>query len=286
MKLLIVTPVHNERENLGPLIETLSSQTRHPTSWVVVDDGSTDGGCDIFSALSLPFDYRLVRRVNDGGLIGGSAFTAWDFGIRSASAMGIEFDAVMKLDADVELPSDYLDRALSTLENDKTIGLVGGVLEGRRDREQVLQIAGPVKMYSQLGFAALEVIPRAPGFDIMDEFAIKNAGLNVSVLRDLHFRVRRAIGASEGRIHGRTRNGMICRWTGYWTPYFLLHAVRAGFRSPYLVGAFAAAWGYFTASAGPYPKELVILNQKWQKEKMQAAIRHPVRWSRYAYGIE
>jgi glycosyltransferase involved in cell wall biosynthesis len=286
MRLLIVTPIHNERSNIEALVSTVCSSTRLPDCWVVVDDGSTDGGRSLIADRQLPFEFHVVGHENVGGLIGGAAFKAWQFGIEWAVNHGVSFDAVMKLDADVELPRDYLARALSELESDAGLGLVGGVLEGFRDREQVLQIAGPVKMYSLEGFRSLDVLPRAVGFDIMDEHAIKDAGLRVKVMKDLHFRVRRAIGASEGRVHGRRRNGLVCKWTGYWGPYFALHALRAAFRAPYLVGAAAMVVGFVTADGGPYPTRLVERNKEWQKEKLRSAARHPISWTRQAYGID
>lgn len=285
MKLLIVTPIHDEVANIGQLAAQLSASSRHPDLWVVVDDGSTDAGADLIRERTLPFRTVVVERTNDGGLIGGSAFTAWQYGVDHARQLGADFDAVMKLDADVNVPIGYLERAMGVLESDATVGLVGGVLTGKGDREQVVHVPGPVKLYSSAGFRALESLPRVVGFDVMDELAIKHAGLRVVVRKDMPFTVRRAIGASQGLVHGRRRNGLVCRWTGYWAPYFALHALRYVFRKPYLIGSLAMVAGYLRAGSGPYPQHLKAAHAEEQRRKLSTASRSPRRWLQETYGV-
>lgn len=285
MKVLIVTPIHDEIANIAKLAAQLAESSLHPALWIVVDDGSTDGGARTIPVDDLPFRTLVVERVNGGGLIGGSAFTAWQHGVDHALASGEEFDAIMKLDADVNLPPGYLATAVETLASDGTVGLVGGVLVGKRDREQVVHVPGPVKLYSIPGYRALDVLPRLVGFDVMDELAIKHAGLRVIVRKDLPFTVRRAIGASQGLVHGRRRNGLVCRWTGYWAPYFALHALRYVFRRPYVIGSVAMIVGYARADDGPYPRHLRAAHAAEQRGKLVSASRSPRHWVRETYGV-
>tara|TARA_B100000745_G_scaffold232235_1_gene156194 strand:- start:94 stop:699 length:606 start_codon:yes stop_codon:yes gene_type:complete len=192
---------------------------------------------------------------------------------------------VMKLDADVELSSTYLETALSSFDTHETAGLTGGVLADRSDREQTVHVPGPVKLYSKRGYDALQGVPRVVGFDVMDEIALSNAGMDVIVRRDLPFSVRRPIGASQGRIHGRKRNGKVCRWTGYWTPYFFLHVARYAFRKPYIVGAAAMVAGYVAADPGPYDAGLKFAHAQSQKRKLRRALQSPRTWFNEMYGI-
>lgn len=285
MTLIVVTPIHNEANNIGILAQQLADSTRQPDLWIVVDDGSTDDGPAIVRGMNLPMETVVLSRENGGGLIGGSAFTAWQYGVDEAVRRCPEFDHVMKLDADVELPAKYLELVLEEFAGDQSLGLVGGVLVGKRDREQTVHVPGPVKLYSRSAYEAMSNVPRRVGFDVMDELAIKSVGLQVRVRKDLHFSVRRAIGASQGLVHGRRRNGQVCRWTGYWLPYFMLHAIRYVFRRPYVVGSVAMAYGFARAGAGPYPKELKAAHALEQRMKLRAAIRSPRRWIHETYGI-
>jgi glycosyltransferase involved in cell wall biosynthesis len=285
MNLLIVTPIHNEATNIAQLASQLAASSFRPALWVVVDDGSDDGGAQMVRPGELPFRTLVIARENAGGLIGGSAFTAWQHGVDHALNLAQDFDAVMKLDADVNLPSNYLETAVQTLQADRSVGVVGGVLTGKGDREQVIHVPGPVKLYSKAGYLALDALPRVVGFDVMDELAIKDAGLGVMVRKDMPFTVRRAIGASQGLVHGRRRNGLVCRWTGYWAPYFALHAFRYVFRKPYVIGSVAMAAGFLRAGAGPYPQHLRVAHGSEQRNKLVAASRSPRRWLRETYGV-
>ena len=286
MSFIIVTPIHNEERNIGTLADQLAASTRKPDLWVVVDDGSTDRGADIVRNMELPMETIVLERSNQGGLIGGSAFTAWQYGVDYALERQSDFTHVMKLDADVELPPRYLENALADFEVDSSVGLVGGILVGKRDREQTVHVPGPVKLYSATAYKAMARVPRVVGFDVMDEIAIKAAGMRVSVRKDLHFTVRRAIGASQGLVHGRRRNGLVCRWTGYWTPYFALHALRYVARKPYLVGSVAMVYGYLTASPGPYPRDLTSAHAAEQRSKLRKAAKRPRSWMRDTYGVK
>ena len=280
---VIVTPAHDERDNIAELGGQLAVSTVHPDLWVVVDDGSTDGTGDVAAELQLPFPVKIVRRPNDGGLIGGSAFRAWQYGIDSLTEPERQsMSAVMKLDADVALPPAYLERALASLRANG-VGLVGGYKSDRSDREQLLHVPGSAGLYSRAGYEALRELPRHVGFDVVDAVAVRRAGLQVLVLRDLPYAMRRPVGASQGRVHGRRRNGVVCRWVGYSRTYFLLHVLRYVFRPPYAVGAMALVWGYLSAGRGPYPDWARSGTRDHQRSKMRALARHPIRWLRGTY---
>lgn len=282
-RLLIVTPVHNEAHNLTALVDCLAASTVKPDRWVLVDDGSTDGSLEMARSLDVPFPVTFVQRENSGGLIGGSAFGAWQFGVDEALT-DADFDAIMKLDADVSLPPEYLERHLGHLSRCSGAGLTGGVLVEPGRREQNLHVPGPVKLYSIAGYRALSILPRAVGFDVMDEVAIKSAGLDVRVDKGSTFTLRRDIGASQGRVHGRMRNGRVCRWTGYDPFYFLLHAARYLFRKPYGIGGLAVVAGYLRAGPSPYSYDLRRSHAMEQRLKLRTASRNPIAWIRRVYG--
>lgn len=286
MTLLIVTPMHNEQQNIALLARQLNESTVKPALWVVVDDGSTDRSVSSLESVDTAVRTKIVGRTNKGGLIGGSAFTAWQYGVDQGLQELTDACYIMKLDADVELPRDYLERVLESFACGETVGVSGGILIENSDREQTVHVPGPVKLYSRIGYDALSAVPRAVGFDVMDEVAISAAGLRTVVRRDLPFRVRRPIGASQGLIHGRRRNGQVCKWTGYWVPYFFLHALRYAFRKPYAVGSIAMVIGYLRAGAGPYDKNLKKSHSRQQSQKLKRAIESPMTWYKEFYGVD
>lgn len=281
-RLLVVTPMLNELSNLRELAEQVSQSTFKPATWVLVDDGSTDGTLELATQLSHELPYvRVVRHLNTGGLIGGSAFRAWTSGVDSVDLSS--YDLIMKLDADVDLPPLYLESVAAVLAADHTVGVAGGVLRRESGREQNLHVPGPVKMYSVAGYQALATVPRAVGFDVVDEIALSLKGYSTHVIRDLRFGVRRPIGASQGLVHGRRRNGQVCRWVGYFPPYFLLHAARYVARRPVGVGTAAMVWGYLRAPASPYSPEIRAAHSRLQRDKLAELTTSPIRWLRETY---
>lgn len=285
--LLIVTPMHNEEENVAALAESIAAQTFREFEWWAVDDGSSDGTLTGLQSLADQGRLKFVTKRNDGGLIGGSAYTSWRFGVLSALASPREtpITHVMKLDADVRMASDYLQLVMESFQ-DSSVRLAGGVITSPGMREQKFHVPGPVKLYTIGAFRALDELPSAIGFDVMDEVVVQKNGGRVVVVPHANFGLARAIGASEGGLHGRYRNGRVCRWTGYYFPYFLLHTARYVIRRPYVFGSFWMLAGYMGAGESPYDRALRVAHRDIQRAKLRDAIRNPMDWFRRAYGRE
>ncbi|GAA1687115.1 hypothetical protein GCM10009808_00120 [Microbacterium sediminicola] len=282
MTLLIVTPMHNEADNVEGLLASLREQAFRDFDWVVVDDGSTDGTSARIAELDTDGLASVVAKTNDGGLIGGSAYTSWRFGVAHALPTK-PYSHVMKLDADVRLAPDYLERIVALASGD--VGVAGGVIVTSGMAEQKFHVPGPVKLYTADAYRATESMPSAIGFDVLDEVAAHLAGLRTAVDTDARFELARAIGASEGKVHGRYRNGRVCRWTGYSFPYFLVHCARYVARRPYVIGSLAMLWGYIRAGRGPYAPELKKAHARMQRAKLGRALRSPFGFWREAYKV-
>jgi glycosyltransferase involved in cell wall biosynthesis len=282
MTVLIVTPMHNEADNVPGLIASLRAQHFRDFDWVVVDDGSTDETVARLAELDTENQVTVLSKTNDGGLIGGSAFSSWRFGVTHTLPRK-PYSHVMKLDADVRLAPDYLERVVRLARDG--VGIAGGITVSKGMTEQKFHVLGAVKLYTTEAYQLTESIPTAIGFDVLDEVAASVAGLETRVDTDAHFELARLTGASEGIIHGRYRNGRGCRWTGYWFPYFLLHCARYLVRRPYVIGSFAMLWGYLSAGRGPHAPELKKAHARMQRAKLARAIRNPARFWREAYKI-
>src|SRR5919199_2718859 len=190
---LIVTPCRNEADNLQGLHLSLRSQRNMPSHlWVIVDDGSTDDTSLIAEQVASQHPNAIVvRRANSGGLSGGSAYKAWQFGVEQGLRYltGTTPSVVMKLDADVRLGVDYFDQ----LKGHERSGAFGGFMQGRRHREQTLHIPGPVKAYSWAGYLCLDELPRTVGFDVVDEVLLRARGFQTQVVPRASFTMARDI---------------------------------------------------------------------------------------------
>ena len=275
LEIAIVTPCHNEVTQLQGLFENLQQLSKNFTfQWIIVDDSSSDGTGDLARGFVSDFSIRVIDSKSPGRLIQGGAYIAWDEGIKLARKVIPNFTHLMKLDADVTLGNEYflhLERYLPDQQN----GILGGVIS-KGGREQNLHVPGPVKLYSRACLDKLSDLPRSTGFDVMDEVMAAKFGFHVIVEKNSTFSLRRDIGASQGKLHGRYRNGRVCKWTGYSKTYFLLHLLRYAFRKPLLIGAVWMIFGFINAPVSPFPEELRREHSKQQKIKLKKLLRSPI----------
>ena len=273
-RVLVVTPARNEVNNLPRLANSLKLQIFNPIhTWLIVNDGSTDGTDEFVTGLELPFPVMLTKREKKGKLITGAAFAAWWEGVDVGLASMGSADFVMKLDADVELEKDYFKCLFEKAEL-LNVGVIGGVISDIH-REQKSYVPGPVKMYSIEALKVVRDLPIATGFDVMDEIICASRGLNNQVIPSARFVLQRQIGHSQGLLHGRFRNGLVCKWVGYAPEYFILHALRYLFRPPYLLGSLWMTAGYIFSNSGPYPSDLRLAHRTLQRNRLLRILKRP-----------
>ena len=283
MSWLLVTPARNEAHNLPAVATRLAEQSRRDLIglWVIVDDGSTDGTATAFDWRSLPFRVEVLRRDEPAkGLRGGGAFDAFYAGAHRGLALLPGATRVLKFDADMAPAPDYLEELANA---DRGQGLIGGVITSRREREQLHHVRGALKAYSREAFAIVATLPAAVGLDVMDEVALRAAGLEVEAVPAAQVEVLRRTGSSEGTLKGRMRGGMVTRTTGYHPAYVALRLARYAVRRPYVLGSAAMALGWITAPASPYSAELLRAHRSQQKERIRRLVTHPVSYLREAF---
>jgi glycosyltransferase involved in cell wall biosynthesis len=280
-ELLIVTPAKNEANNIKQLHAMLELQKVRNFKWVLVIDGSEDNSFEIASKLTPSFPFDVINYESSGLLIKGGAFQTWNYGVDFGLKKYPESDFVMKLDADVILEVDYFAKLFEELP--VTADVLGGVIIGN-EREQSEYVPGPVKMYSREALVLVKKLPMATGLDVMDEMICRYNHMEVRIVKSAKFKMARSIGHSQGKLHGRFRNGLVCRWTGYSPIYFVFHVVRYIFRSPYFFGSIWMIVGFVTAGPGPYDKELRRYHGKIQRNRLIRILRSPASTLRDLYG--
>ncbi|MEE9416232.1 MAG: glycosyltransferase family 2 protein [Acidimicrobiales bacterium] len=203
----LVTPCHNEHDNLDALVASIDEQDLAPVRWIIVDDGSSD---DTFArAQKLTGHLRWVEVHRRSGDTRKRSFESKARAVNAAAGhlKGVEFSYLACIDADVVLPPDFLSVAVSKFESDLSLGITGGrfvhPVKGqlRERREPQSHVPGPAqvfrrKVFDEIG-GYLEL--QHGGIDTVANYTARHHGWKTSTFPDLTFHHTRQLGTGGGR---------------------------------------------------------------------------------------
>ena len=139
MKVLIVTPACNEEKHLSELIDSIVNQSILPAQWIIVDDGSTDNTSNVIKQSIMQYSWiKYLRKEKTGPRSPGkSVMETFYFGFNNTTLT--EYDIVLKLDADLVLPSNYLETIVNEFKKNSKTGIAGGVCVVESNDNYVLE---------------------------------------------------------------------------------------------------------------------------------------------------
>lgn len=220
MTYAIVIPAHNEEAFIALTLQSVLSQTVLPTQVVVVDDNSTDATAALVSEFAAQNTLiSLVRNLSDATHLPGSkVIRAFQKGFDSLQS---DFDIIVKLDADLILPTDYFEKIIAAFKADSKTGMVGGFAYIDKNGEWVLEnltdkdhIRGAFKAYRRECFAQIGGLRPAMGWDTVDELLAKFYGWNVITIRGLKVKHLKPTGANYNKA-ARYKQGEAFYALGY-----------------------------------------------------------------------
>jgi poly-beta-1,6-N-acetyl-D-glucosamine synthase len=249
-KYVIVSPVKDEEAYLDRMINSVLRQTALPARWVIVDDGSCDDTPQILKKYSEQHDWirpvRLER--SEQRQLGITEIRAFAIGFSFLN--DIEFDYIVKLDCDVELPFDYFARLLSRFQ-DPTLGIASGIyVEPNGDAWVPVSMpeyhaAGASKVVRSDCFREIGGFISDRGWDTIDEIRAHMAGWNTCHFPDIVFRHLRNEGSAAGPLETNRMHGHIYYLTGGNTLFLLLKVLhRCWFGRPFILGGLSMLVGF------------------------------------------
>jgi len=258
-RVLLITPARDEAAHLENTIRAVAAQSRTPDRWLIVDDGSSDETPEILERLAaeLPFleAMRAPRHAESRGADGlAIAAEARAFNAALATVDAGEFTHVGKLDADIELPPDYLEVLLERFAAEPKLGVAGGTLlersagEWRPTRTPAYHVRGALKLYSRECFEAIGGIEERLGWDTIDETYARMRGYATHSFPELPARHHRPVATRGGALRGRARLGQcayILRYSPWWVT---LRSLKIATWSPYGLSGVAFLYGYARAA--------------------------------------
>ena len=200
-KYSIVIPAHNEEEFIRITLDSLVEQTLRPYEVIVVNDNSTDHTQSIIEEYTSQYPWiKLLNRISKGEHQPGSkvinAFLA------GYDIISKDFDVIVKLDADLDIPSNYFEVIMNHFNADDKIGMVGGfayiekngnwILENLTDKDH---IRGAFKAYRKSTYDNIGGLRAHMGWDTVDELLCRYYNWKIVTDESLHIKHLKPTGA-------------------------------------------------------------------------------------------
>jgi glycosyltransferase involved in cell wall biosynthesis len=278
---VIITPAHNEESYIRFTLESVVNQTLLPEQWIIVDDGSIDGTADIVRSYINNFPWiKLVTNptIGDKPEGGSKIVQAFYHGYREVEVSDFEF--VVKLDADLTLPTQYFEEVSNTFSADPTVGMCGGFLteysagKWKKASSAKYHLRGAIKAYRKECFDQIGGIPISLIWDGIDEMKAMSLGWKVEIL-DLEVKHHRKGSTIINRGFSSSRNaGKQYYKHGYDLFLAFCRSVTYGMRTkPYFLTTFGFLSGYFSdwwkKSSKSVTPELETFIRKFQYNRIK-----------------
>jgi len=251
---VIISPVRNEEDYIKLTLDSVTSQSRLPSEWIIVNDGSTDDTVGIVEGFMSRFPWIRVVSLADRGFYfpGTGVVDVFNQGYSAISVS--DWDYVVKLDADISFSPDYFEKLLLKFEANRRLGIASGITylpkSGSWVREDVLpdHPVGPSKVYRRQCWQAIGGLKPVPGWDLADLLGAQMKGWETACFEDLIINHYRLTGTRRKGAWARNfLQGRFEYQHGYAFHYTLLKALYHVFSKPAVVGSLAKITGYLYA---------------------------------------
>jgi poly-beta-1,6-N-acetyl-D-glucosamine synthase len=260
---VLISPCRNEAEYLRETLDSVIAQSVPPASWVIVDDGSTDGSAGILAEYAAMHPWiDIVTRADRGHrAVGPGVIDAFYAGYTTIDPH--DFDYVCKLDMDLRLPPRYFEILMDRMEADPRIATCSGKSYLERDGELVFErhgdetSLGMTKFYRVSCFEAIGGFVREVMWDGIDCHRCRMHGWiacswDEPELRFVHLR---PMGSSQQSIYtGRIRHGYGQYFMGTGFVFMLASALYRIGERPFVLGSAAILWGWLESALQRKPR--------------------------------
>ena len=174
MKITIIIPVYNEQEHIEHMLGSLVGQTIKPSQVIIVDDNSTDNTPSVIKKYvdTYPWITSVNTHKTSKHSPGAKVIEAFYKGYEKCS---IDAQLIGKFDADIILPSNYLEKMIGIFASDNLVGMASGNLYiKKRDAwifeniSEKTKVRGPIKLYKKECFEAIGGLKKSIGWDTVD----------------------------------------------------------------------------------------------------------------------
>lgn len=220
MRYYAIIPAHNEEAFMGLTLQSIAEQTVLPAKVVVVNDNSTDNTAAIVTEFAQKYQWiTLVNKKSDAVHMPGSkVIQAFHAG---QAVIDDNYDIIVKLDADLILPTDYFETVLDAFTKDEKVGMAGGFAYIEKNGEWILEnltdkdhIRGAFKAYRKELFLQMDGLRPAMGWDTADELIARFFGWKIVTIERLKVKHLKPTGANYNKA-ARYKQGEAFYTLGY-----------------------------------------------------------------------
>ncbi len=252
MKTVLITPFLNEETVIGDLIKSVIAQELQPAKWVLVDDGSSDNSVNIIKKITKDKDWISLVQLDHKSQkrsIGAKIINAFNSGLATISIN--DYDIIMKLDADLILPENYIKEITRQFTKNPSIGLCGGVCglvekgEIKLERKTNLDhVRGALKAYRRECFQEIGGLVNRMGWDSVDEYKTRYKNWEVKVLPDLMVTHLKETNIKTGYTRASFKNGIMLYTIRFDFPLLMTNVLKRFLWKPYIIQGLAILFGY------------------------------------------
>jgi len=260
-KVAVVIIAKNEEEFIGKTLDSLSNQELKAHRTILVNDGSTDRTEEVANSHT---GIEIINRKNRGEFLQAKKELAETINLGlSKLQTDSECEFVMKLDADIFLPPNYLSEIVNRMQSNPKIAVTSGVVEGEyavipRGAGRVIRL----DFWKKIGLK----YPVNYGFEGYLLIKAKSMGYDVMVYNDLVIKTGRKSGSKYNpKLYYYYGIGM--KAIGYTFPFVLFRIISLFKKRP--LGAFYMLKGFFSKYSDLYEPELREYVKNTQYEKLK-----------------
>jgi asparagine synthase (glutamine-hydrolysing) len=251
---VIVTPIKNEEAFILKTINSVINQTILPKQWIIVDDGSNDDSVKIVGDKIEKYDWIKLITINNKDVVkegGSKVVNAFNIGYNNLDFKDFEF--IVKLDGDLELPSNYFEIMINEFKSDERLGICGGVILNRFSDDKLViekvadfHVRGALKMIRRKCWADIGGFKKIWFWDSLD---IMEARFNNWITKSVNVKVihNRPTSSSYDPIKHTYKCGYETYKLGANWKLTLLRALARAFIKPYFILSYKFLKGYLDA---------------------------------------
>lgn len=254
----IISPCRDEQHFMRRTLDAVLAQSEPPATWVIVDDGSTDETPKILAeyAATNPSLRVVTLPPRTSRVLGPAVVHAFNRGLAEIELDDYEY--VVKLDVDLDLPPRYFELLMDRMEADPRLASASGTpcvpehgeLSPERGSAEIS--AGMSKFYRVSAFKDIGGLAPVLMWDGIDCHTARMRGWRVRAFDEpgLRFEHLRPMGSSDrGILRGKRRHGHGQYLMGTHPLFMLASVARRSMDRPRVLGALNILAGYLRAAA-------------------------------------